>query len=168
MEIIVKADATIAWKERRARCALGRSGITEQKTEGDGATPAGRFALRRILYRDDRIAVPQTVLPATALSQTDGWCDDPGDAGYNRPVALPYPGRHERLWRDDGLYDLIVVIGHNDDPPVAGAGSAVFIHVAAPDWAPTEGCVGLDLSDLQDLIAACDGADFVTVTAPED
>ena len=163
MEIIVRPDGTIRWLERRTLCVLGRAGIAVEKHEGDGATPAGRFALRRVLFRPDRTTPPATVLPVNALNPSDGWCDDPADVNYNRPVTLPYAARHEKMWREDGLYDLVVVIGHNDDPPIAGAGSVVFIHVAAMDFTPTEGCVALKLGDLRDLLAACDGKDFMRI-----
>lgn len=137
---------------RTFACAIGRGGIRADKREGDGATPVGRFALRRLLYRPDRLALPVTSLPAAALTPVDGWCDDPGHADYNRPVRLPHPARHERMWRDDHLYDLVVVIGHNDDPTVAGAGSAVFVHLAREGYGPTEGCVALAAADLLSLL----------------
>ncbi|BBK45316.1 hypothetical protein STVA_53360 [Allostella vacuolata] len=134
---------------RRLRCAIGKGGIRADKREGDGATPVGRFALRRLLYRADRLAsVPATGLPTTAIARDDGWCDDPEAPDYNRPVRLPHPARHERMWREDALYDLVVVIGHNDDPVEPGAGSAVFVHVARDGYDPTEGCVALSRPDL--------------------
>jgi L,D-peptidoglycan transpeptidase YkuD (ErfK/YbiS/YcfS/YnhG family) len=125
-------------------CAIGRGGVGAKRGEGDGITPVGRWPVRRVLYRPDRLAPPATALPVAAIAPDDGWCDDPQDpANYNRPVKKPYAGSHEDLWRDDRLYDLIVVLGFNDDPPVAGAGSAIFVHVARPDFAPTQGCVAL-------------------------
>lgn len=147
----------------RFRCALGRAGIGADKREGDGATPAGRFPLRRVLFRPDRLPPPATALPVAAIGPADGWCDDPLDPAYNRPVVLPHGGSHERLWRDDRLYDLVVVIGHNDDPVLAEAGSAVFVHVAAPDWAPTAGCIALALPDLLMLVRDCRPGDAVIV-----
>src|SRR5512147_2461712 len=99
--------------ERSFPCALGRSGLVADKREGDGGTPIGRFAFRRLLYRADRIAHVETRLPALHIERDDGWCDDPADAAYNKPVHLPYPARHELLWLDSNLYDLIVIIGHN-------------------------------------------------------
>ncbi|MBK1671198.1 hypothetical protein CKO28_24655 [Rhodovibrio sodomensis] len=135
-------------------CAVGRGGVGPKRGEGDGITPAGRWPVRRVLYRPDRIAPPETALPVAAIAPDDGWCDDPGDpANYNRPVTRPYPGRHETLWRDDRLYDLLVVLGFNDAPPVAGAGSAIFLHVAAPDFAPTQGCVAVAPAALHILVA---------------
>ena len=126
-----------------APCALGRSGLSGRKREGDGATPTGRFHLLSVLYRDDRCPRPTTRLPAAAISPQSGWCDDPADRLYNRPVRLPYPARHERLWREDHLYDLTVVLNYNLSPVGRGAGSAIFLHLAALDLRATEGCVAI-------------------------
>lgn len=130
-----------------ARCALGRSGLiaASDKREGDGASPIGIWPLRRVLYRPDRLAAPATGLPVEALAPDDGWCDWPEDPAYNLPVKLPYPARGETLWRADAVYDVIVVLGYNDDPIRAGAGSAIFWHLARPDFAPTEGCAAVPL-----------------------
>jgi L,D-peptidoglycan transpeptidase YkuD (ErfK/YbiS/YcfS/YnhG family) len=136
----------------RVPCALGRSGRRARKHEGDGATPIGRFSLREAFYRADRLSRPRTGLPLRPLRADDGWCDDPQDRNYNRPVRHPYGASAERLWRADGLYDLVIVIGHNDRPRVRGRGSAVFIHVAGPGLAPTAGCIALRLPDLVRLI----------------
>ncbi len=152
-KLIVTADGWLCWGSARYRCALGRSGIRQDKREGDGATPVGCFALRRLLYRADRVAPPPTLLPMAPIGHQDGWCDAPEHPAYNRQVTLPFDASHERLWRDDALYDLLVVLGHNDDPVVPGAGSAIFLHVARPDYAPTEGCVALTLADLRGLLA---------------
>ncbi|MQX35343.1 L,D-transpeptidase family protein [Roseospira navarrensis] len=144
-------------------CALGRAGVTADKREGDGATPLGAWPLRRVFYRPDRLPTPPDVgrsrLPVDPLTSGMGWCDDPTHADYNRLIALPHPAGHETLWRDDGLYDVIVVLGHNDDPPVPGQGSAIFLHCARPDpagphgFSPTAGCVALPRPDLLDLLA---------------
>jgi len=147
------------------RCALGATGVTTAKREGDKATPAGRFPIRRVVYRADRVAPPRTALPVTPIGPQDGWCDDPGDPRYNRPVALPYPASHETLWRDDHVYDIVVELGYNDDPPVPGRGSAIFMHVARPGYAPTEGCVALALADLETVLAECGPGDTITVHA---
>lgn len=167
MDIVVSTDsdgnATAGTAARRFRCALGPAGPRADKREGDGATPVGRFLLRRVLYRPDRLAPPATGLPVGALDPADSWCDDPADPAYNRPVRLPHAARHERLWRDDHVYDVIVVIGHNDDPPVAGLGSAVFVHVARPDYGPTEGCVALALPDLLALLVDARPGDALVV-----
>jgi L,D-peptidoglycan transpeptidase YkuD (ErfK/YbiS/YcfS/YnhG family) len=150
--IYVSATGELQCENRSYRCALGRSGVRIDKREGDGATPVGRFPLRRVLYRSDRLSAPVTRLPVAALAPEDGWCDDPADPQYNRPVRLPYPARHEELWRADALYDVIVVIGHNDAPVIAGMGSAIFMHLASAEYRPTEGCVALARQNLLDIL----------------
>jgi L,D-peptidoglycan transpeptidase YkuD (ErfK/YbiS/YcfS/YnhG family) len=160
---IVVAGKTLAWRDRRVRCAVGRGGFARTKREGDGATPTGRFPLRSVLYRPDRLPPPRTALAIRAIAIDDGWCDDPDDPAYNRPVALPYPGRHEPLWRTDGLYDLVVPLGYNDDPVVPGLGSAIFLHVAAPDFGATAGCVAIALADLLALLADAGPGDTLAV-----
>ena len=136
----------------RLRCALGKGGIRSEKREGDGATPSGLFPLRRLFYRPDRLTPPSCALPARALRDNDGWCDDPGHPDSHRLVTLPHPARCEHLWREDALYDLLITLGHNDDPVVPGLGSAIFLHLARPDYAPTEGCVALARPDLLRLL----------------
>lgn len=133
-------------------CALGPAGIVRGKREGDGATPAGSYRLSIALVRADRLGRPRTHLPMRRLARTDGWCDDAACALYNRPVALPCSARHERLWRDDALYDCIVVIDYNTARIRKGRGSAIFLHVAAPGLAPTAGCVALPRAALLRLL----------------
>lgn len=169
MEIFVRPDkngttGTAVWNGRAAPVALGWGGVRADKQEGDGATPIGRFPLRRVYWRADRVAEPVTALPKQIIQPDDGWCDDSVDPAYNRPVRLPYPARHEKLWREDNVYDLILVIGHNDDPVISGAGSAVFVHLTRPTRAPTDGCVAFDEGDLRDLLAQAGPGDFLTVT----
>lgn len=169
MDIQVTADGTLNYDRIALRCALGRGGVRVHKIEGDGATPTGCFALRRVLFRPDRVDKPETALPVAAISPSDGWCDAPEDPNYNRPVTHPYSASAESLWRCDELYDVVVILGHNDDPPVPGAGSAIFLHVARPNYAPTEGCVALALPDLIRLLKNCGTNDRLCVSAaPED
>lgn len=133
----------------RVPCALGAAGISAVKTEGDGATPAGSLPIRRVLFRADRLAPPATVIrPREPIAPGDLWCDDPADPAYNRPVRRPHAGRTEELRRDDGLYDVVAILGWNDAPVVPGRGSAIFLHVASPGHGPTEGCIALTLPDL--------------------
>ena len=162
MELVVQADGTARWNGRPLRCALGRTGIAADKREGDGATPVGVFPMRRALYRADRVTL-HTALPAAALAPQDGWCDDPADADYNRQVTLPHRARCESLWRDDRLYDLIAVLGHNDAPVVPGLGSAIFLHIARDDFSPTQGCVALAHDDLLALLREAKPGDAVRV-----
>lgn len=165
LPIRVSPEGWLSWAERRVPCALGRGGVRVDKREGDGATPVGRFALRRALYRHDREPRPTTGLPIRALHPDDGWCDAPADSAYNQPVTLPYPASHERLWRDDAVYDLIVVIGHNDSPVVPGLGSAIFLHLAHSDYRPTEGCIALARPHLIDLLTFCTKGSMILVAS---
>jgi L,D-peptidoglycan transpeptidase YkuD (ErfK/YbiS/YcfS/YnhG family) len=165
MDLVIASPGTALWGERLMRCALGRAGIAAAKREGDHATPAGAFVMRRALYRPDREAPPPTRLDLTPIDPGDGWCDAAADPAYNRPVRLPYAASAERLWRTDRLYDLVVVLGCNDAPVVPGLGSAIFLHLAAPDFAPTEGCIALARADLLAVLAAADGASRVVVPA---
>lgn len=148
MEALVYPDGRLSWRGQTLRASLGKGGVKVHKEEGDGATPAGLLPLRRVLYRADRVAPPRCAVPVEPIAADDGWCDDPFDPAYNRKVRLPFNGRHEELWRRDGLYDVVGVLGWNDQPPVKGLGSAIFFHVARPDGGPTEGCVALPLADL--------------------
>lgn len=135
------------------RCALGRSGIRSQKREGDGATPRGQYWLESAFYRRDKTARPKTTLSLTATRQNDGWCDAAKDGNYNRRITHPYPASAEHLWRSDGLYDVVVVMDYNRRPRRRGAGSAIFMHVAAQGLKPTEGCVALTRRDLLKVLA---------------
>jgi L,D-peptidoglycan transpeptidase YkuD (ErfK/YbiS/YcfS/YnhG family) len=130
--------------------ALGRGGILANKREGDGATPRGRFRLVRLWWRADRGTRPRTSLPARAIARDDAWCEDPADRRYNRPIKAS-SGDH--LWRDDHLYDLMIELDHNTRPRISGRGSAVFIHLARPGFAPTAGCVALTQGRLRRLLA---------------
>ena len=136
------------------RAAVGRGGIAEKRAEGDGISPIGWWPIRRVLYRPDRLdGPPVSPFPTTAIDPMDGWCDAPAHPDYNRPVKRPFPASHEEMWREDGLYDIVVVLGHNDDPVVPGAGSAVFLHIARPDYSPTAGCAALCRADLLEFLA---------------
>ena len=136
----------------RFPCALGRGGSRMRKREGDGATPIGRWPVLRVLFRADRLPRPRTALPVQRIVPEDGWCDAPDDRNYNRPVRHPYPASAERLWRQDALYDVVVVLGHNQKPRLRGAGSAIFMHVARPGYLPTEGCIALRRDHLLRLL----------------
>jgi L,D-peptidoglycan transpeptidase YkuD (ErfK/YbiS/YcfS/YnhG family) len=136
----------------RMAVALGRSGIRADKREGDGATPRGRFRPVRLWWRPDRGPRPRSLLPVRPIGRGDGWCEDPADRRYNRPIRLAYDGCGDRLWRRDHLYDLVVELDHNARPRIAGRGSAIFIHVARPGLAPTAGCVALPAGSLRRLL----------------
>ena len=156
MQASVTSDGMFRLGGMVARASLGRAGVraADAKQEGDGATPAAVLPLRRVLFRADRLAAPACAVPIEPIAPTDGWCDDPAHPDYNRMVRLPHPASGEALWRDDAVYDLIGVLGWNDAPAVPGRGSAIFLHVARPDFAPTDGCVALAPADLRRVLAA--------------
>jgi L,D-peptidoglycan transpeptidase YkuD (ErfK/YbiS/YcfS/YnhG family) len=133
-------------------CAIGASGILHDKREGDRATPAGTWPLLHGFYRADRGPRPKAWRPLEMLRQDMGWCDDPASALYNRPVRLPFSAGHEIMWRDDGLYDVVIVLGHNLHPRRKTRGSAIFLHCARDDLAPTAGCIALRPEDLRRLL----------------
>lgn len=133
--------------------ALGRGGIKANKREGDGATPRGRFGLRRLWWRAGRHTRPATLLPSTRIKPDDGWCEDPADRHYNQRISVPPDSKADRLARLDNLYDFIIELDHNTRPRIAGRGSAVFIHVARAGFAPTAGCIALKLPSLRHLLS---------------
>lgn len=161
--LVVQADSgnsALGWAtlkaavgDKRWRCVVGAGGVREDKVEGDAATPVGEFPLRRIYFRNDRLVLPKVRLPARPIAEHDGWCDDPRSPSYNRLVRTPNEWSHEKMWREDGLYDLVVVVGYNDDPPEGEWGSAIFLHIARDDLPGTQGCVAFSRDDLMELVA---------------
>jgi L,D-peptidoglycan transpeptidase YkuD (ErfK/YbiS/YcfS/YnhG family) len=153
----------LTWPGGAGPAACGWGGVRPDKREGDGATPEGKFSLLPGFYRADRITLPPTNLPMTALRPEDAWVDDPADPQYNRLVSLPYPAHHEAMWRSDGLYDLVVPIGYNIDPPLPERGSAIFLHVAQPDFAPTAGCLAVSRDILAGLLSLIGPGSMITI-----
>ncbi len=162
--IEVYPDGRLEFDGKTYKCVLGKGGVGIDKKEGDGKTPVGTFPLRLVYFRPDKVEGLQTGLPTKAFNQNIGWSDDVTKPDYNKEVNLSYEGSHERLWRpDDDLYDLIVVIGYNDDPPVVGKGSAIFMHVARPAFTPTAGCVALSKPDLLEVLSGCDADTKISI-----
>lgn len=162
-ERIVVAGGRLRFAGLSVRCAVGRNGARADKREGDGVTPTGRFPLREVLFRPDRGAAPATGLPVSPIARADAWSDDPSDPRYNRRVTMPSRFHAEPLWRRDALYDVLAVIGVNDDPVVPGSGSAIFLHVARPDYGGTDGCVAIARPDLLRLLALCTPATAIEI-----
>lgn len=133
-------------------CKLGPAGIVHRKVEGDGATPAGSFHLYRGFYRPDRLRRPRTAIPLQPQRPSDGWCDDRASGQYNRPVPHPSPASHEAMWRDDPIYDVVLILDHNHRPRVRGAGSAIFFHLTRTPPAPTAGCVAISAAAMRRLL----------------
>ncbi|MEI6439741.1 MAG: L,D-transpeptidase family protein [Alphaproteobacteria bacterium] len=153
--------------DRTCPCALGKGGVVraDHKREGDGCSPLGIWPIRAILYRPDQAfaaLMPKDVAHAP-IQPSDGWCDEPQDPSYNRKVVLPYPASTEHLWREDRVYDVVVVLGHNDDPPVPFMGSAIFLHLARPDYSPTAGCVALSAADMEAFLTRVRPGDSVRI-----
>jgi len=153
------------------KCSIGGHGITKDKAEGDGKTPIGAFALRHVLVRSDRVPkhlLQYISLPMEEIQPFDGWCDDPSSPYYNKYVNLSSFDKsvsHEELWREDDLYNIIVVVGYNDAPVKPGKGSAIFIHVARPKYAGTAGCIGFEQSDLLKILRELDHNSMLIVHA---
>jgi L,D-peptidoglycan transpeptidase YkuD (ErfK/YbiS/YcfS/YnhG family) len=166
MDLIVTQEggsSWVDWGQGRRRCAIGSGGIGDKTHEGDGLTPRGSWPLRQLYYRADHILPPPCHLVPIPIRPNDGWCDAPDDPRYNRPVTLPYAASHEEMWRADHLYDLVLVIGYNDDPVVPGKGSAIFLHLARPDFAPTQGCVALAEGDALAALAQLREGDRIMI-----
>lgn len=147
------------------RAIIGKAGLIAgaAKREGDMATPVGRWALRHLYYRQDLLGPVNADLPKSVITPHCGWCDDPAHQDYNCHVSLPFAASHEVMWRDDGAYDLVVMLGFNDAPPVAGRGSAIFLHCIADGKTSTAGCVALDRDDLISMLSLADAAQHLSI-----
>lgn len=145
-------------------CTLGRNGVcaVAAKREGDGCTPLGAWPVRGVLLRPGKAKPTAIRLPWRWVREGDGWSDDPADPAYNRPVHLPRPFSAEMLLRADDAYDVIVVLGHNDAPPVSGHGSAIFLHLS--EGRPTAGCIAVDRADMLKLLSLLVAGDVVEIT----
>jgi L,D-peptidoglycan transpeptidase YkuD (ErfK/YbiS/YcfS/YnhG family) len=167
LRVVVRAgckwEATLFAGTLALPCVLGPAGLTRRKREGDGATPTGTFALVSCFYRADRGPRPRSAMPARPCRIDDGWCDDPGASRYNQPVRLPFPGSHERMWRQDQLYDLGLVIDYNLHPAHKGRGSAIFMHIMSPGKTPTAGCIALRPDDLRRLLPRLTPGCLITI-----
>ena len=151
--IIVKKSGYLKYKNVKFRCALGKGGIKIKKEEGDNITPKGTFKLTKIYYRGDKIKNIATLLKKIKIKKNMGWCDDSRSKFYNMQIKLPNKFGHEKLYRNDNLYDLIVVLNYNTNPIIKYKGSAIFIHVAENSYKKTRGCIALKRDDLIKLIS---------------
>jgi L,D-peptidoglycan transpeptidase YkuD (ErfK/YbiS/YcfS/YnhG family) len=160
------SDGFLRYDDVKVACALGKGGVlaANVKREGDGASPIGAWPIRRVMWRADKMMAPDTALPLAPIRPADGWCDAAADPRYNEPITHPYPASAEHLWREDDVYDVIVVLGYNDDPVVAGKGSAIFLHVARPDYSATAGCVAVALPALLAVLAVAKSGDVVEIS----
>ena len=174
MNIVVKTKSwtattgTLEINRKSFDCTLGTTGViaASEKKEGDGKTPLGIFPLRQLLYRADRVPKPVTGLPVEILTKETGWCEDQTHADYNTKITLPHPSVHDCMTREDHLYDYTVVIGYNDAPPLPGKGSAIFMHLARPEFSPTAGCVGLRPEAMLEVLKYCDKSSKIEIRSP--
>ena len=146
-------------------CSVGKGGIVADKREGDGGTPIGVFPMRLCYFREDRLKLPEIGLQTLPLSPYDGWCDDAAHEEYNQHVKLPFDAGHEKLWRDDHAYDIIIPLGYNDESIEKGKGSAIFFHLMHDDGRPTEGCVAINVADMLALLPQLSSQTEMVVTA---
>ena len=151
--IIIKKSGYLQYKNLKFRCALGKAGIKKKEKEGDNITPKGTFKITKIYYRPDKIKNITSLVKKIKIKKNMGWCDDPSSNLYNKQVKLPNKFSHEKLYRKDNLYDLILVLNYNINPIIKNKGSAIFIHVAKSSYKKTKGCIALKKRHLIELIS---------------
>jgi L,D-peptidoglycan transpeptidase YkuD (ErfK/YbiS/YcfS/YnhG family) len=150
--IIVKKSGYLKYKNLKFRCALGKAGIKKKTMEGDNVTPEGIFKIIKIYYRPDKIRKIKASIKKIKIIKNMGWCDDPKSRFYNRQIKLPTKYSHEKLYRNDNLYDLIVVLNYNMNPIIKNKGSAIFLHIAKKSYLKTKGCIALKKEHLIKII----------------
>jgi len=155
MKIFVKKTGIIKFAKYNFKCFLGKNGITYNKKEGDLKTPKGTFSLRCVMYRSDRIRKPKTHLPIYIIEKNHICCDDPKNRNYNKIFQTKNLDLGERLWRKDILYDILIVIGYNDNPIIKDKGSAIFLHLSKKNITSTKGCIAFDKKNMIHLLKHC-------------
>jgi L,D-peptidoglycan transpeptidase YkuD (ErfK/YbiS/YcfS/YnhG family) len=151
--IIVKKSGYLKYKNFKFRCALVKGGIKQKKREGDFITPRGKFKLIKIYYRSDRVKKINSTLKKIKIKKNIGWCDDVSSKYYNKQIKINKKISHEKLYRKDSLYDILVVLNYNLNPVIRGKGSAIFLHVAKKNYKKTQGCIALKKRDLLYLLS---------------
>ena len=150
--IIVKRSENLLFKNLKFKCSLGKNGVTKNKIEGDKCTPSGTYRLKQVFYRADRIKKFSTNIKKIKIKKNMGWCDDSSSKRYNQLIRVPTKFSHEKLYRKDGIYDIIVVLNYNMNPVIKKKGSAVFMHIAKKNYSKTLGCIGLKKNDLLEIL----------------
>ena len=151
--IIVKKSGYLKYKKFKFRCALGKGGIKQKEREGDFTTPKGKFKLIKIYYRSDRIKKINSTLKTIKIKKNMGWCDDVSSNYYNKQIKINKKISHEKLYRKDNVYDIVVVLNYNLNPIIKGKGSAIFLHVAKKNYKKTQGCIALKKNELLNLVS---------------
>ena len=161
--IIINKTGNLIYKNLKFRCSLGKNSVGEKKFEGDNVTPAGIYKLVKVFFRKDRIAKIKSKMVFNEIKKNMGWCDDPKSRKYNKLIKLPSKFSHEKLFREDHLYDLIIVINYNMNPIIKNKGSAIFIHLATRNYSPTSGCIGLKKKNMIELIKKIKKNEFIKI-----
>ena len=151
--IIINKSGYLKYNDIKFKCALGKSGIGKKRIEGDNITPKGTFKIIKIYYRKDRIKKINSIFKLIEIKKDMGWCDDPESKKYNQLIKLPSKYRHEKLFRNDRIYDLIIVLNYNMSPVIKNKGSAIFIHIAKNNYNKTKGCIALKKKDLIEIVS---------------
>ena len=150
--IIVKRSENLLFKNLKFKCSLGKNGVTQNKVEGDKCTPSGIYRLKQVFYRADRIKKFTTNIKKIKIKKNMGWCDDSSSKKYNHLIKIPNKFSHEKLYRKDHIYDIIVVLNYNMNPVIKKKGSAIFMHIAKKNYSKTLGCIGLKKNDLLEIL----------------
>ena len=132
----------LTYNKLKVECAIGKKGIGYKRKEGDLVTPRGQFKIKYILYRKDRVKI-STKLKKKIIKKNMGWCDDPISEQYNKLVKLPFVYKHEKLFKKENTYDIILVLDYNMRPIKKNKGSAIFIHIAKNNFKRTKGCIAI-------------------------
>jgi L,D-peptidoglycan transpeptidase YkuD (ErfK/YbiS/YcfS/YnhG family) len=151
--IIINKSGYLEYKNLKFKCALGKAGIGKKKQEGDNVTPTGTFKIVKIYYRSDRVKKISSKFRLIEITKNIGWCDDPNSKNYNQLINLPSKYNHEKLFKKNNTYDLIIVLNYNMKPVIKNKGSAIFIHIAKKNYQPTQGCIALKKNDLLTLLS---------------
>ena len=142
----------LTYENYKVKCALGKRGIAFKRKEGDFVTPKGKYKIKYILYRKDRIKKIDSKIKKIAIKKNMGWCNDSKSKNYNRLIKLPSVYNFEKLFKNNNTYDILIVLDYNMNPTIKNKGSAIFIHVAKKNYKKTEGCIALKKNDLLKII----------------
>ena len=151
--IIINKSRYLKFKNLTFKCSLGKSGIGDKEIEGDNVTPRGIYRIVKIYYRKDRIKKISSKFKLVEITKIMGWCNDIKSKKYNQLIKLPTKYSHEKLYRKDNVYDLILVLNYNMKPTIKNKGSAIFIHVTRENYQSTQGCIALKKNNLIKLIS---------------
>ena len=151
--IIINKSGYLKYKDFKFKCALGKAGIGKKKIEGDNITPKGIFSMVKIYYRSDRVKKISSKFRLIKITKKMGWCNDPNSKKYNQLINLPTNYTHEKLYRKDNVYDLVIVLNYNIKPTIKNKGSAIFIHITKNTYKKTKGCIALNMVNLIKLIS---------------